>query len=64
MADDSRIIRITHKGKGMKDIDKKSKDSLHTFDDGGAHIDKADGKKLNIKKLTGDGKIKDLGGYF
>lgn len=56
--------KITHDGKGMKEIDRKTGDALHTFEDGGAHIDKKDGKKLKIEKLTGDGRIKDLGGYF
>ncbi len=59
-----RKIVVTHGGRGLMQIDKKTGDSLHVFDDGGAHIDKANGQKLYIKKLTGDGKIKDLGGYF
>jgi len=59
-----RKIVVTHQGRGMKEIDKSSGDSLHTFEDGIAHIDKKDGTKLRITKLTGNGKTKDLGGYF
>jgi hypothetical protein len=59
-----RKIVVTHKGNGIKEIDKISKDALHTFQDGGVHINKSDGRKLQIKELTGNGKIKDLGGYF
>ncbi|MCK5590739.1 MAG: hypothetical protein KAI72_02165 [Candidatus Pacebacteria bacterium] len=59
-----RKIVVTHDGRGTMNIDRKTGDCLHVFEDGGAHIDKANGEKLNIEKLTGDGKIKDLGGYF
>lgn len=59
-----RIIKVTHDGRGTMDIDKISGDRLHVFEDGGAHIDKADGRKLKIEKLTGEGFIKDLGPYF
>lgn len=59
-----RKIVVTHEGRALKEIDKKSGDSLHIFDDGGARIDKANGPKLYITKLTGDGKVKDLGPYF
>jgi hypothetical protein len=48
---DSKIIRITHDGKGMKDIDKKTGDALHTFEDGEAHIDKKGGEKLMLLLL-------------
>ena len=60
----NRKIIVTHKGTGIKTIDKKSGDSLNVFDDGGVHIDLSNGKKLGIKKLTGNKKIKDLGTYF
>ena len=59
-----RKIVITHQGQGMKEIDRISGDALHVFQDGCAHLDKADGTKLQITKLSGDGKIKDLGPYF
>ena len=59
-----RIIKITHKGQGMMEIDKKTGDRLNIFQDGGAHIDKANGTKLKIEKLTGNKKIKDLGPCF
>ena len=58
-----RKIVITHEGKGTMTIDTITGDRLHVFEDGGAHIDR-NGEKLHIEKLTGDGKIKDLGGYF
>ncbi|MBI2004202.1 hypothetical protein HYS72_01935 [Candidatus Pacearchaeota archaeon] len=63
MSNDRKIV-ITHEGRGTMEIDLKTGDRLHVFQDGGAHIDKANGQKLKITKLTGDGKIKDLGPYF
>ena len=66
--ENDRITKLSHKRdgswQGFMEIDKKTGDILHTFQDGGAHIDKANGQKLKIIKLTGDGKIKDLGPYF
>ena len=58
-------IVFTHGGRGTMDIHRATGDRLHTFDDGRAHLDLENGKvKLKIEKLTGDGKIKDLGPYF
>ena len=59
-----RKVVVTHNGRAMMNIDRKTGDALHVFEDGGAHIDTANGKKLFIKKLTGNKKIKDLGPYF
>ena len=64
MDDQDRKIVVTHEGQGLMEIDRISGDRLHVFEDGGAHIDKANGEKLEIEKLTGEGFIKDLGAYF
>lgn len=58
--------KVTHGGDGMMEIHRISGDSLHTFSNGEAHIDKGPNhaEKLNVERLGDNPLIKDLRGYF
>lgn len=58
--------KTSHNGEGSMWIHRETGDCLHTFQDGGAHIDLGGNHqiKLGIERVGSDPWIKDLGGYF
>lgn len=58
--------KTSHNGEGFMTIHRETGDCLHTFQDGGAHIDLSGNHltKLGIERMGPESYIKDLGGYF